>query len=289
MGLSPYIDAFAAYLRTGDASGMSVFCVNADDLKRMAVYRNGFYKGCVDALSANFPMCEKYLGNEKFKSIACVYIDHYPPETGTLVGYGQSFPGFLSEFIAELELQPETVRLSPALIDLARLDYEWLMSLMSADAKQILTAEKISWLVEKGQDLTQAVVTLNASVALLQVNLGTLNQWITLKTNSSEVASNDINSVEGVFKSISELEREESASSVDTVMFWRAQGAVQARSLCAPEVSLMQRLQGEGGVLEKAFDAALALDPDFDVSEFFSACLQNEILEIDMPKYNYKN
>lgn len=288
MALSSYIDAFADYLRTGDASGMNDFCVNNDHLKRMAVYRNGFYKGCVDALSANFPMCEKSIGSEKFKRIAAAYVDHYPPETGTLVGYGQSFPDFLSEFIVELGLQPDALKLSSALIDLARLDYAWLTSLMSADAKQVLTAEKIAWLVEQGQDFTQAVVTLNASVAWLRVNPGTLNQWIALKTNSTEAESLD-STVEGVFKSIGELEREENVLSVDTAMFWRVQGAVQARALSAPEVSLMQKLQGDGAVLERAFDAALALDPGFDVSDVFAACLQNEILEIDMTKYNYKN
>jgi len=289
MALSPYIDAFADYLRTGDAGGMNDFCVNVEHMKRLSVYRNGFYKGCVDALAANFPMCEKFVGSETFKRIACVYVDHFPPEQGTLVGYGQNFPGFLGDFIAASETQPETVKLSPALVDLARLDYAWLMSLMSADATQTLTAEKISWLVEVGHDFTQAVVKLNASVALLRVNPGTLNQWIGLKTNSGVAESIENSAVEGEFNSISELMREDSVLAVDIVMFWRVQGAVQARSLSAPEIALMATLQGEGGVLERAFDAALAIDPDFEVSDVFSACLQNEILEIDMAKYNYKH
>ena len=289
MVLSSYIDAFTDYLRTGDASGMNDFCMNTEHLKRMSVYRNGFYKGCADALAANFPMCEKFVGSDDFKRIARVYVDHFPPEKGTLVGYGQSFPDFLSDFIAALETQPKKVQLSSCLVDLARLDYAWLISLMSADARQTLTAEKISWLVEEGRDFTQAVVKLNASVALLQVNIGTFNHWIALKTNLSEDESVDNSDVEGLHKNNSELERADSALPVDTVMFWRVQGAVQARSLSAPEVSLMKVLQGEGAALERAFDAALALDSDFDVSNVFSACLQNEILEIDMARYDHNN
>lgn len=289
MALSPYIDAFADYLRTGDASGMSDFCINAEHIKRMSVYRNGFYKGCVDALAANFPMCEKLVGNDDFKRIARIYVDHYPPEKGTLVGYGQSFPDFLSDFIAALETQPIGAKLSPGLVDLARLDYVWLMSLMSADATQTLTAEKISWLVERSHDFTQAVVKLNASVALIPVNPDIFNQWIALKTNSSDVESSDKNVVEDIYKHSCEPKQIDSTFSVATVMFWRVQGAVQARLLSAPEVSLMQALQGEGGTLEGAFDAALALEHDFDVSDVFSACLQNEILEIDMAKYNHNN
>ncbi|BBB27562.1 HvfC/BufC N-terminal domain-containing protein [Amphritea japonica] len=287
MALSSYIDAFSDYLRSGDASGMNDFCINAEHLKRMSVYRNGFYKGCVDALAANFPMCEKLVGSDDFKRVARIYVDHYPPLKGTLVGYGQSFPDFLNDFIASLATQSEALKLSSGLADLARLDYAWLMSLMSADATQTLTADKISWLVEEGNDFTQAVVKLNASVALLPVNIETFNQWIALKTNLSEAESFDKSAVKDIDKDNGRSEQADSVFSVDTVMFWRVQGAVQARILSAPEISLMKVLQGEGGVLEGAFDAALALDHNFDASDVFSACLQNEILEIDMAKYNH--
>lgn len=279
MAVSAYIDAFSVYLRTGNVSGMNDFCVNAEHLKRMSVYRNGFYKGCVDALAANFPMCEKFVGSEDFKNIAHIYVDHFPPKKGTLVGYGQNFPDFLDDFIVGLKKQPEAIRLSPSLVDLAHLDYAWLMSLMSADTTQALTTEKVTWLMNEGCDFTQAVVKLNASVALLQVSAGALTQWIALKTDSREVEQHERN--------VSELNQSDNPLPSDLVMFWRVHGSVQVRSLSVPESAVMHALQEEGGVLEEAFDAALALDPDFDVSEFFSACIQNEILEIDMAKYEH--
>ncbi|WP_028468812.1 DNA-binding domain-containing protein [Neptunomonas japonica] len=279
MAISSYIDAFSIYLRTGDVSGMNDFCVNAEHLKRMSVYRNGFYKGCVDALAANFPMCEKFVGSNNFKDIARIYVDHYPPEKGTLVGYGLNFPDFLDDFITELKKQPEVLKLPTNLTDLARLDYAWLMSLMSADTNQALTAEKVTWLMNGGYDFTQSVVTLSASVILLQVRVGTLMQWIALKTNSSEIVQEE--------NSANELAQSENSLSSDLVMLWRVQGSVQVRALSSPEWAVMHALQGEGDVLEKAFDTALVLDSDFDVSDVFSACIQNEILEIDMTKYNH--
>ncbi|MDO6563760.1 DNA-binding domain-containing protein [Amphritea sp. 1_MG-2023] len=285
MAFSPYIDAFTDYLRTGDTRGMNDYCVDATQLKRLAVYRNGFYKGCIDALAANFPVCEKSLGREYFNQLARLYVDHYPPEIGTLVGYGEYFPYFIRDLLEVLE-QQESMRLSASLVDLARLDYAWLTSLMSADATQTLTAEKITWLVEHGEDFTQAQVTLSASVDLLRVNAGTLNQWLGFKTNSPDVEPLVL-LPEG-HMNLSELSQADSAPAVDTVMFWRLNDAVQARLLSVPEVALMRALQ-DVGVLEKAFAAALALDPSFDVSEVFSACLQNEILDIDLTKYNYKN
>jgi hypothetical protein len=279
MAVSSYIDAFSIYLRTGDVSGMNDFCVNAEHLKRMSVYRNGFYKGCVDALAANFPMCEKFVGSDKFKSIARIYVDHYPPKKGTLVGYGLNFPDYLDDFISELGKQPEVLKLPSNLTDLAHLDYAWLMSLMSAEATQALTAEKVTSLMNEGCDFTQSIATLNASVVLLEVSADTLEQWIALKTNSNEIVKEE--------NSLSEPSLRDSSLSSGLVMFWRIRGSVQVRALSVPEWAVMHALQGAGGVLEEAFDAALALDSGFDVSDVFSACIQNEILEIDMAKFDH--
>jgi hypothetical protein len=63
MSMNQYVDAFTSYLRSGDVSAMARFCDNASQMKRLAVYRNGFYKGCIDALAANFPMCKKRVGS----------------------------------------------------------------------------------------------------------------------------------------------------------------------------------------------------------------------------------
>ncbi|WP_413699952.1 hypothetical protein ACLKMH_21880 [Psychromonas sp. KJ10-10] len=64
------------------------------------------------------------------------------------------------------------------------------------------------------------------------------------------------------------------------VMFWRIQSAVQARLLTCAEVALMQTLLGKSTPLNAAFEATITIDENFDVSEAFTACLQNELLEI---------
>lgn len=276
MSVHHYIDAFSGYLRSGDANDMKHFCENPAHLKRLSVYRNGFYKGCVDALAANFPMCQKLLGSENFRNIARLYVDHFPPEQGTLVGYGQGFPDFVADFMtaaqqgtAELSLLSFNVNASVSLnlplnlADIARLDYAWLTSLMSADSENTLTAENVTRLMEQGHDLADAWVRLNASVILLSVGCGSLSEWISLKINKK-------GEVQG-----------QQPFATDSVMIWRVQGAVQARSLSMGEVALMQALQGKGKPLGEAFDAALAVDANFDVSDVFSACLQNELLEIE--------
>tara|TARA_R110000744_G_scaffold53012_3_gene113393 strand:+ start:2204 stop:3031 length:828 start_codon:yes stop_codon:yes gene_type:complete len=274
MSTNQYIDAFTRYLRTGDPSEMEHFCGNPSHIKRLAVYRNGFYKGCVDALIANFPMCEKKVGSENFRKMARLYVDRFPPEQGTLVGYGLSFPGFVTDLIKDGELENKHIlevtenqqsasNLYMNLVDIAHLDYAWLMSLMSADSTETLTIEYVTQLMEQGTELTELNVKVNSSVLLLSVSEGAFLEWISLKTNNND----------GVVTK---------SSAEDFIMLWRLQGAVQARSLSIAEVALMQALQGTGRSLGEAFDAAITVDEHFEVSDAFTACLQNELLEMQI-------
>lgn len=271
MSTQQYIDAFAQYLRNGDSASIEIFCENSSHINRLAVYRNGFYKGCIDALSANFPMCEKKLGAERFREIARLYVDHFPPEQGTLVGYGINFPQFLENLLSDNELNnKESIELAEyqqvtsdsytTLVNIAQLDYAWLKSLMSADSNGTLTIENVTELLEQGIELTDLNVRLNPSVLLVQVYENAFSEWISLKTNTDD----DLNEIDNV----------------SFVMLWRIQGAVQARLLTLAEVALMQTLLGKSKPLSEAFEAAITIDENFDVSDAFTACLQNELLEI---------
>ena len=273
MSTDQYIDAFTVYLRSGDLSAMARFCENSSHMKRLAIYRNGFYKGCVDALAANFPMCEKKMGSEYFRKMARCYVDRFPPEQGTLVGYGLSLPDFITDFIKGNELESKDTFETPAnqqnksksylnLVDIAHLDYAWLLSLMSADSSETLTIGYVTQLMEQGSELTELNVKLNPSVRLLRASEEAFAEWISLKTNSS----GDVRTA---------------SSTVDFVMLWRLHSAVQARLLSAAEATLMQALKGKGCALGEAFDAAIKVDENFEVSDAFTACLQNELVEIE--------
>jgi len=271
MSHNQYIDAFARYLRSGDLSVMEPYCIDLSHIERLAVYRNGYYKGCVDALVANFPMCEKKVGSDNFRTMARLYVDKFPPEKGTLVGYGQNFPEFVANFLKDIKLnktdtfelsvnQQSTSNLDGNLVDIAHLDYAWLMSLMGADSSETLTIASVTQLMEQGTELTDLNVNLSPTVILLSVYEEAFLEWIALKTNNNFVHTD--------------------LTSVELVMFWRLEGAVQARLLPVAEAALMHTLQGKGRSLEDAFNAALTVDENFDVSDAFTACLQNELLEI---------
>jgi hypothetical protein len=266
MSAEQYIKDFSRYLRTGDLSIMQPYCIDSSQIKRLAVYRNGFYKGCVDALAANFPMCEKLLGNDDFRKIARLYVDRFPPEQGTLVGYGQQFPVFIDHFINHSEFEFVQAKQNTSnsyihLADIAHLDYAWLMSLMSGDSNETLTIEFVTQLIEQDSEFTELNVKLNPSVLLQRVNEDAFSQWISLKTNNTDITLTE-------------------SSTTGFIMLWRLQGAVQARLLSSAEVALMQALQGKGSSLGDAFDAAITVNEEFEVSDAFTACLQNELLEI---------
>ena len=270
MSAQGYIDAFSTYLLNGDTTDIASFCENSSHINRLAVYRNGFYKGCMDALSANFPMCEKKLGTELFREIARLYVENFPPKQGTLVGYGINFSQFLENWINDTGLNnkkhvelPSSQQFSSGayadLVNIAQLDYAWLKSLMSADSNDTLTVEYVTNLLDQGIELTELTVTLNPSVLLVQSDERAFSEWISLKTNNSALSE---------------------TTQTSFVMLWRIHDAVQARLLSPAEAGLMQTLLGKNMPLSEAFEAAIAIDDNFDVSDAFTACLQNELLEI---------
>ncbi len=260
MMVQDYINAFALYLETGDAEPLAEFCEDPSQPALFAVYRNGFYKACIDALMANFPVCLNFLGEDYFKQAARTYVARFPPKTGTLVGYGEHFAAVARELP---EQDPEKWRAMPAATaDIINLDYAWLNSLMSANSEQILDSDSVTALTEQGRDIAQEEVRLNPSVRICVTGYQVFDLWVALKTGA-------------------EISRGVSVAAVpQTVMFWRWQGDVQARVLSAPEESLMRRLQPPGGRLNDAIEAALQGDRDFDVGNTFAACLQNGLLEL---------
>lgn len=264
VAVDDFIAAFARYMRTGDTENLTAFCEDPAQRPLLAIYRNGFYKSCVDALKSNFPVCALFLGEKYFAHAARVYVDRHPPRRGTLLGYGEHFPDFLRA-LREQDPEEWLGMPSPA-ADVAELDLAWLSSLMSANAQRPLTIEHVARLTEQGEDIACESVKLNPSVKIRDIDNRVFELWVVLKTDA-----HDHDELPPVF-----------AAESQTVMFWRIQGSVHARELSRPEQALMRELEHTGSQLSTAMNAALTLDPTFDVSDVFSACLQNELLELQI-------
>jgi hypothetical protein len=117
-----------------------------------AVYRNTVFKGCVDALRANFPTVERLVGMDWFRSAALIYARATPPEDARLLLYGAMFPAFLAAF--------EPARELPWLADVARLDRWWVEAHIAPDEPVLLAAEVARYSPE---DFTRRVLKPHAS------------------------------------------------------------------------------------------------------------------------------
>lgn len=90
-----------------------------------AVYRNTIFKGCTDALAANYPAVQRLVGEQWFQGAALAYAREYMPDDASLIAYGLGFPAFLAACDAAREL--------PYLPGVARLDRCWSESHLAAD------------------------------------------------------------------------------------------------------------------------------------------------------------
>lgn len=97
-----------------------------------AVYRNTIFKGCVDALSANYPAVRRLVGEQWFQGVALAYARRHMPDDACLIAYGDGFPDFLDSVDAVREL--------PYLPGVARLDRYWSESHLAADDAPLDTA-----------------------------------------------------------------------------------------------------------------------------------------------------
>jgi hypothetical protein len=90
--------------------------------KRFAVYRNNVVTGLIAALRAQFPACERIVGEEFFAAMARVYIDTEPPRSPILVTYGDGFPAFVASFApaADIEYLADVARESCRLVPTSR-------------------------------------------------------------------------------------------------------------------------------------------------------------------------
>lgn len=91
-----------------------------------AVYRNTSARGAVEALRATYSTVNHLLGDDGFTQVALEYRRGTPPSGPVLSDYGADFAAYLTR-------QPWTCEL-PYLADVARLDWLWLESFLSAEA-----------------------------------------------------------------------------------------------------------------------------------------------------------
>ena len=244
--LSAYIEGFSDYISSGDASALAPYLAENANPEFLKIYRNGAFKACLDALTANFPTLKQYLEDEAFKGLGREYISQHWPQDSRLAVYG--------EHLVEFMLDAKTDYPAHG-IDFARLDRAWLDALFARDESP-LSGEDIAAIVNQDGESHLHLLTLASSVRLAHLDHHSLPRWIKYK-----------------FESDVESDQNESKS----IMFWRREQIVQYRQLDMFEESFITTVSESGSIMQAA-ETAIAIDPNEDISTLFAGLLTAGVL-----------
>ncbi|MDB4512223.1 DNA-binding domain-containing protein [Arenicella sp.] len=243
---SNYTQAFSDFIETGDMQSLVPYLADSVNPAFLQIYRNGAAKACLDALAANFPSLQSYLGVDQFKQLGREYVFQFWPTDARLSTYGDQ----LANYIAT------TRDKYPAYsFDIARLDRAWLDALFASDEKP-LRAEDISALF--GQESQQDLFSLKlaSSVNLLHLENDCMSDWLSIKFTNQTIG------VESGMKSI---------------MLWRHEQVVQYRALSTFEDCFISAILESGSILSAA-ETAVAGNPNEDLGVTFAGLLSAGIL-----------
>ena len=252
--LERYFQSFAGYLQSGERNHLSSVFPDADTLSAAAVYRNGFLRGCTEALRSSYPVVDALVGSEYFDHLSEAYIKRHPPRHCTLVDYGEHYPEFL-----EQQLEQHGLAYLP---DFARLDQAWLHAYFAGDAR-LLREDDIEQWQRAGKAIEQLAACLPASAEMLTLGHCISSTWLQMKSLETPAENTRIE------------------ASAEHLLIWRdAQNQVRVRVLNPAEWAFLQPLSG-GATLAIAAASALAQDEAFPIIEFFSELLASDLLAVN--------
>jgi len=248
-----YFDDFSAYLRSGDTAHLAEVFPQADDLNFAAVYRNGYLKGCIDALRASYPVVDRLVGEDYFNFMAGAYVELHPPAHSSFAHYGDHFPDFVAAQVSQHQLS--------YLADCACLDQAWLRAYFAPDSILLSAMDVEQWQAQ-GNDIAELGVCLPQSVQLLHSTHAISTLWSLLKSGEDPAEGLMITPV------------------AESQLAWRdAQDAVNVRVLNDAERAFITPLL-DGADLGAAATQALQLDAEFPVIDFFSELLDSDLLAV---------
>jgi hypothetical protein len=202
--------------------------------RRFAVYRNNVVVGLGKALKSRFPVVEKIVGEEFFAAMARVFVKQQPPRSPLLAAYGDDFPAFIAAF--------EPASGLPYLADVARLEATRTHSYHAADATP-LGAEQFAAFDRRAVGAIR--VDMHPSIGIVRSAYPIVTIWA---MNSGEQELAPIDNWRG-----------------EDALVSRPYLEVEVRALPPGGAAFLLTLAA-GRPLDESAEAALADDPDFDLT-----------------------
>ena len=119
-GLRQLQNKFQAYLLHSNSS-FEEYVINTEKVPaeaRLAIYANAYQSRLIEALAANYPVLQIYLGHEQFETLGQAYLFAYPSSYRSIRWFGDKLAGFLHENSPYKEI--------PYLAELAQ--FEWALT-----------------------------------------------------------------------------------------------------------------------------------------------------------------
>ena len=242
--------AFAHALLGGDSDGPRA-AIAGDGLApaaRLAVYRHHVAATLTDALKDAFPVVCRLVDERFFAYAADRFIAAHPPSSPCLFEFGALFPDFLASFepCGHLQYLPDVSRL------------EWAMThAQNADDATPLDPRMLSSLAP--DEITALILRLDPSITLVH------SRWPVDRIWRANQPGADANTVVDLDEGSVCLEVRRAG---DNVVF-RA---------CPPAAHALRCALHDGSTLGTAADAALAIDPGFDLAAAIRDLISDDVL-----------
>lgn len=207
-----------------------------DAAERLALYRGNLFAAAKKALGSAFPITVKIVGAEFFEGLAREYMRCYPSVNGDLNEYGEALPRFVAEFAHTQDL--------PYLPDVTRMEWLAHRAYYAKDA-QSFDLNRLASISGSAQGELHPVLA--PACALLESRCPVARIWQVHQGDYAGELSVDFD------------------AKPERILISRPFFRVQVTSISAGAFRFLQRAQ-HGASIAQALDAALAEEPDFDLT-----------------------
>ncbi len=228
---------------------------------RFARYRGNLIATWEKSLAASYPVLQQLVGEEFFSALTRAYGHAHPSNDGDLNVFGAQFAEFLAQF--------PPVEQYPYFPDMARLEWALQRAYYADDGAQ-LNAQAFTSL--SPEELDQASLRLQPACTLWHSEWATLAIW----QAHQPVASCDGDEAVGA---PSEIKFPDPVRQVCHAVVCRPDWKPKVEALTPASHAWLSQMDA-GQPFGVAVDAALALDPAFDLSASLQQCLELQLLQL---------
>lgn len=204
------------------------------DPKLVRVYRNNSVSAFADVLRANFMSVEALVGREYFSALALKFIENYPYQKRTLIGYGSGFAKTLEDHKL------------PYLSSFARLDRAWTQAHIATDTTSLELESFVKSLGPDGDLLGQSLSP-KPDVQVITNQWPVYNIWAKLRDSQELGESIEMEPME------------------EHVLLWRLDNEVIHKTLSEREFTFINAVFKQN-TLGQASALAQEITPELDIN-----------------------